>query len=90
MTVEQIIRPTGLIDPEIEVRPASNQVDDLLGWIRERVERKERVLVTTLTKAWPKISPNIMRIWGECALSALGYQDHRENGDYQGPSIGRF
>ncbi len=50
MTVEQIIRPTGLIDPEIEIRPATNQVDDLLGWIRERVERKERVLVTTLTK----------------------------------------
>jgi len=50
MTVEQIIRPTGLLDPEIEVRPATNQVDDLLGWIRERVERKERVLVTTLTK----------------------------------------
>ena len=50
MTAEQIIRPTGLIDPEIEVRPATNQVDDLLGWIRERVEQGERVLVTTLTK----------------------------------------
>ena len=50
MTVEQIIRPTGLIDPEIVVRPATNQVDDLLGWIRGRVERNERVLVTTLTK----------------------------------------
>jgi excinuclease ABC subunit B len=50
MTVEQIIRPTGLIDPEIVVRPATNQVDDLLGWIRTRVERNERVLVTTLTK----------------------------------------
>jgi excinuclease ABC subunit B len=48
--VEQIIRPTGLIDPEIEVRPAENQVDDLLEEIRRRVERKERVLVTTLTK----------------------------------------
>ncbi|MEA2040010.1 MAG: excinuclease ABC subunit UvrB [Thermodesulfobacteriota bacterium] len=47
---EQIIRPTGLIDPEIVVRPATNQVDDLLGWIRERVEKNERVLVTTLTK----------------------------------------
>jgi len=50
VTAEQIIRPTGLTDPEIEIRPALNQVDDLLGWIRERVERKERVLVTTLTK----------------------------------------
>jgi excinuclease ABC subunit B len=47
---EQIIRPTGLIDPEIVVRPATNQLDDLLGWIRQRVERNERVLVTTLTK----------------------------------------
>lgn len=48
--VEQIIRPTGLIDPEIEVRPIAGQVDDLMGEIRERVERNERVLVTTLTK----------------------------------------
>jgi excinuclease ABC subunit B len=48
--VEQIIRPTGLIDPEIEVRPVGNQVDDLLGEIRKRVELGERVLVTTLTK----------------------------------------
>ena len=47
---EQIIRPTGLVDPEIIVRPAKNQVDDLLGWIRARIERNERVLVTTLTK----------------------------------------
>ncbi len=48
--VEQIIRPTGLIDPEIEVRPVGSQVDDLLGEIRLRVERDQRVLVTTLTK----------------------------------------
>jgi excinuclease ABC subunit B len=47
---EQIIRPTGLMDPEILVRPATNQVDDLLGRIRERVKRGERTLVTTLTK----------------------------------------
>jgi len=47
---EQIIRPTGLVDPEIIVRPAKNQVDDLLGWIRDRIQRNERVLVTTLTK----------------------------------------
>ena len=49
-TVEQIIRPTGLIDPEIEVRPIEGQVDDLMGEINKRVEKKERVLVTTLTK----------------------------------------
>ena len=48
--VEQIIRPTGLIDPEVDVRPAQGQVDDLIGEIRARVAIKERVLVTTLTK----------------------------------------
>src|SRR5512134_270487 len=48
--VEQIIRPTGLVDPEVEVRPTAGQVDNLIGEIRERVERGERVLVTTLTK----------------------------------------
>ncbi|HEY3303237.1 MAG TPA: excinuclease ABC subunit UvrB [Candidatus Binatia bacterium] len=48
--VEQLIRPTGLIDPEVTVRPARNQVDDLLDEIRKRTEKKERVLVTTLTK----------------------------------------
>jgi excinuclease ABC subunit B len=47
---EQIIRPTGLVDPEIEVRPTKGQVDDLIAEIRQRVERGERVLVTTLTK----------------------------------------
>ena len=48
--VEQIIRPTGLLDPEINVRPSKNQMDDLLEEIRQRIEKKERVLVTTLTK----------------------------------------
>ena len=48
--VEQIIRPTGLLDPKIEVKPVANQIDDLLEQIRIRVEKKERVLVTTLTK----------------------------------------
>src|SRR5438105_2425967 len=50
VVVEQIIRPTGLVDPEIEVRPVRGQVDDLLGEIRLRVKQGERVLVTTLTK----------------------------------------
>ncbi|MDP9023916.1 MAG: UvrB/UvrC motif-containing protein, partial [Candidatus Eremiobacteraeota bacterium] len=49
-TVEMIIRPTGLVDPEVEVRPTRNQVDDLMEEIRQRVTKKERVLVTTLTK----------------------------------------
>ncbi|PKM63022.1 MAG: excinuclease ABC subunit B [Firmicutes bacterium HGW-Firmicutes-21] len=48
--VEQIIRPTGLLDPEVEVRPITGQIDDLLGEIRQHAERNERILVTTLTK----------------------------------------
>ena len=48
--VEQIIRPTGLLDPEIDVRPIDGQIDDLLGEINDRISKKERVLITTLTK----------------------------------------
>ncbi|MDH5407408.1 MAG: excinuclease ABC subunit UvrB [Gammaproteobacteria bacterium] len=48
--IEQVVRPTGLIDPEIEIRPAGTQVDDLLSEINQRAERSERILVTTLTK----------------------------------------
>jgi len=48
--VEQIIRPTGLVDPEVLIRPTKNQIDDLIGEVRKRAEKKERVLVTTLTK----------------------------------------
>ncbi|MBK6294253.1 MAG: excinuclease ABC subunit UvrB [Rhodoferax sp.] len=48
--VEQLVRPTGLVDPEVEVRPATHQVDDVLQEIRIRVEKQERVLITTLTK----------------------------------------
>lgn len=50
VVVEQIIRPTGLLDPEIQVRPVKNQIDDLIGEINKRAKKKERVLVTTLTK----------------------------------------
>lgn len=53
--VEQIIRPTGLLDPIIEVRPIEGQIDDLIGEIQQRIERNERVLVTTLTKKCPRI-----------------------------------
>lgn len=53
---EQIIRPTGLLDPEIEVRPTNNQIDDLINEIKNRTSRKERVLITTLTK---KMSENL-------------------------------
>src|SRR5690606_6208469 len=48
--VEQIIRPTGLIDPEVIVKPVKGQIDDLIGEISERIEKNQRVLVTTLTK----------------------------------------
>ena len=50
VVVEQIIRPTGLIDPEVEIRPVRGQIDDLLAEIRDRAAKNERVLVTTLTK----------------------------------------
>ena len=50
IVVEQVIRPTGLLDPEIEVRPSLNQIDDLLEEIHERIQQQERVLITTLTK----------------------------------------
>jgi excinuclease ABC subunit B len=50
VVVEQVIRPTGLVDPQVEIRPVKGQIDDLLGEIRDRAERHERVLVTTLTK----------------------------------------
>ena len=50
VVVEQVIRPTGLLDPEIEVRPTENQIDDLMEEIQQRIQRQERVLVTTLTK----------------------------------------
>jgi hypothetical protein len=50
VVVEQVIRPTGLVDPEVEIRPVKGQIDDLLAEIRDRAKRGERVLVTTLTK----------------------------------------
>src|SRR5439155_9854098 len=49
-TVEQIVRPTGIVDPVVDVRETRNQIDDLMNEVRARVERDERVLVTTLTK----------------------------------------
>ncbi len=63
--VEQIIRPTGLMDPTIEIKPVKHQVDDLLGEIRKRVERKERVLVTTLTK---KMSEELTEYYQELGI----------------------
>ncbi|HJQ69793.1 MAG TPA: excinuclease ABC subunit UvrB [Blastocatellia bacterium] len=63
--VEQVIRPTGLIDPEVDVRPVHGQVDDLLHEIRERVARNERVLVTTLTK---KMAENLTEYYAELGV----------------------
>lgn len=65
LIVEQLIRPTGLLDPEIEVRPCINQVDDLLDEVDERVKRGERVLVTTLTK---RMSEELARYMGKLGV----------------------
>lgn len=67
VVVEQIIRPTGLLDPEIEVRPSLNQIDDLLDEIHTRIKRKERVLVTTLTKRMAEeLSKYLDRVGVKC------------------------
>ncbi len=63
--VEQVIRPTGLVDPPMEIRPATSQVDDLLEEIRVRVERGERVLVTTLTK---RMSEDLTRYYADLGV----------------------
>jgi len=63
--VEQVIRPTGLVDPEITVRPASGQVDDLLHEVRETVAHRERVLITTLTK---RMAEELTNYYGELGL----------------------
>ena len=62
--VEQVIRPTGLLDPEIEVRPTMNQIDDLLEQIQQRIEANERTLVTTLTKRMAEELDDHLRKWG--------------------------
>jgi excinuclease ABC subunit B len=65
VVVEQIIRPTGLLDPSVEVRPVKGQVDDLLGEIRKRVEANQRVLVTTLTK---RMSEDLAEYYSEVGV----------------------
>jgi excinuclease ABC subunit B len=65
VVVEQIIRPTGLLDPEVEIRPVKGQVDDLLGQIRRRVEHNQRVLVTTLTK---RMSEDLAEYYSEVGV----------------------
>ncbi len=65
VVVEQIIRPTGLVDPPVEIRPVKGQIDDLLHEIRQRVERGERVLVTTLTK---RMSEDLAEYYSEVGV----------------------
>ena len=64
IVIDQLIRPTGLLDPEIEVRPTENQVDDLMDEIRTRIHRNERVLVTTLTKRMAEEMDEYLRRYG--------------------------
>ena len=63
--MEQIIRPTGLVDPKVEIRPVRGQVDDLLAEIRARTSRNERVLVTTLTK---RMAEDLAEYYGEAGV----------------------
>lgn len=65
VVIEQLIRPTGLLDPQIEVRPSRNQIDDLFEEIDERVKKKERVLVTTLTK---RMAEELTKFMGRAAI----------------------
>ncbi|MGB5223206.1 MAG: excinuclease ABC subunit UvrB [Polyangiales bacterium] len=65
VVVEQVIRPTGLLDPRVIVRPTKHQVDDLLGEIRERVARNERILITTLTK---RMAEDLTEYYGELGV----------------------
>jgi len=65
VVVEQVIRPTGLLDPKVIVRPTKHQVDDLLGEIRQRVDRNERVLITTLTK---RMAEDLTEYYGELGV----------------------
>ena len=59
--VEQVIRPTGLFDPQISVRPTKGQIDNIVSEIRKRVEKGQRVLVTSLTKKWQRTLPTICK-----------------------------
>ncbi len=87
VVVEQIIRPTGLIDPPIDVRPVKGQVDDLLQEIRARVARGERVLVTTLTKRMAEDLTQYYQELGRAgALPALGHRHARAGRDPARPA----
>ncbi len=89
--VEQIIRPTGLVDPEVIIRPVKGQVDDLLGRVRERVKQNERVLITTLTKRmaedltdyYAKLGVRVRYLHSEIdTLDRVDIIDELRRGDY--------
>ena len=71
VVVEQVVRPTGLLDPPIEIRPSVNQIDDLLDEIDKRVTKGDRVLVTTLTKEW-------RRKWINTCTRSISNQIHTQ------------
>ena len=75
LRAEQIIRPTGLLDPEVEVRPVEGQIDDLIGEVNKEIEKKNKMLITTLTKTYGGGSDRLYagnRHPGE--ISAFGYR----------------
>ncbi len=87
--VEQVIRPTGLLDPKIEVRPVEGQIDDLIGEINTRTARSERVLVTTLTKEDGGGSHRLSdQRRHQGALHAPRHRHHRAHGDHPRPAPG--
>ena len=89
--VEQIIRPTGLIDPEVEVRPVKGQIDDLLGEVRKQAQKGYRTLVTTLTKRMAEDLTEYLDGMGvKVRYNARGYRNHRAHGDHSRSAPGRF
>ena len=81
--VEQIIRPTGLLDPQIEVRPIKGQIDDLLGEIHKVTGQKERVLVTTLTKKMAEDLTEYLPPPGDPGpVPPFGHCHHRTGGNH--------
>ena len=82
VVVEQVIRPTGLTDPEVEVRPVRGQIDDLLHEIRRRAETNERVLVTTLTK---RMAEDLAEYYTEVGVRHMTIP---VNPDFAGPAVG--
>ncbi len=89
--VEQVVRPTGLVDPIIIVRPALSQVDDVMSEINDRVKKNERVLITTLTKRMAEqLTEYLSRPRHQGALPAQRYRDGRARGNPARPAPGHL